>query len=413
VTKCGPAKAIQRLKVGTFASVPWWRGMCARALQDTMPRQAERVAWVEQARLEAIVGSCPKSKQSLRSGMKCWIHFARDVLGLLEPFPPPLGALLAWSGMFRYNCLSVHSFVLLCVPCGSCAQTFQNYLGYARVGCMLAGAPDDVFRHEALKRAKARCPAVPIGPSCELDRCQVAVSKRMAYKRREKRFIRLSLLQQAMLVVEQAPEWQTTAMWMLAAYAFCLRHILGTCVGVVSPLSLAAHACRVPSECLPMVVCKGEPIHGPSQAHQSQLYVEENEVVLCLRSRKNRPWGSRLSRRCWCRCVRALATWVGGEAGVRLEQAVPLDVPCACFGQVLQDCVGEGVHAHWPGLHCTWCRSLPCGSTPFASISCTRALSSLRAFLVLLGTSGAVHFRTHDLRRGHTQARMGAASVGG
>ena len=59
--------------------------------------------------------------------MKCWIHFARDVLGLLEPFPPPLHALLAWSGMFRCNGLSVHSLVLLCVSCGRCAQTFQNY----------------------------------------------------------------------------------------------------------------------------------------------------------------------------------------------------------------------------------------------------------------------------------------------
>eukprot|EP00973_Karenia_brevis_P002444 329901-Karenia_brevis.AAC.1 len=38
-------------------------------------------------------------------------------------FPPSLRALLAWSTMFR------------------CAATFQNYVGYVRTACLLAGVP--------------------------------------------------------------------------------------------------------------------------------------------------------------------------------------------------------------------------------------------------------------------------------
>ncbi len=40
------------------------------------------------------------------------------------------------------------------VACGRCEKTFTNYLGYARVGCLLVGAPDEIFNSKALQRAK-------------------------------------------------------------------------------------------------------------------------------------------------------------------------------------------------------------------------------------------------------------------
>ena len=35
-----------------------------------------------------------------------------------------------------------------------CRGTFANYLGYAKVGCLLAKVDTHVFKHPAVKRAK-------------------------------------------------------------------------------------------------------------------------------------------------------------------------------------------------------------------------------------------------------------------
>ena len=51
-------------------------------------------------------------------------------------FPPKVEWLQAWAMMFR------------------CAGTFSNYLGYAKVGCILVKEETDVFDHPAVKRAK-------------------------------------------------------------------------------------------------------------------------------------------------------------------------------------------------------------------------------------------------------------------
>ena len=51
-------------------------------------------------------------------------------------FPPKIEWLQAWAMMFR------------------CSGTFSNYLGYAKVGCILVKEDTSVFQHAAVKRAK-------------------------------------------------------------------------------------------------------------------------------------------------------------------------------------------------------------------------------------------------------------------
>ena len=51
-------------------------------------------------------------------------------------FLPRIEWLQAWGTMFR------------------CRGTFSNYLGYAKVGCLLAKEDTSVFQHAAVRRAK-------------------------------------------------------------------------------------------------------------------------------------------------------------------------------------------------------------------------------------------------------------------
>ena len=75
---------------------------------------------------------------------------------------------------------------------------------------------------------------------------------------------------------------KTAAMIFLAAYVFLLR---------------------MPSECLPITVC-GEGFDDDRL--QSRIHAHEGELVLVLKSRKNKPGGSVLKRTCLCaQCPRA------------------------------------------------------------------------------------------------------------
>ena len=97
-------------------------------LRAKLSTDFERNLWLETARTEAILGSCPKSLPSVASGIRAWLAFAADILGLRgREFPPTVQGLLAWSSVF-------------------CSEhTFANYLGYARVGCALANQPTHAF----------------------------------------------------------------------------------------------------------------------------------------------------------------------------------------------------------------------------------------------------------------------------
>ncbi len=141
VTNCSPSEALKRLKAN-------------------MEGDGERLEWLARAKVEAILGSCPRSLKSVASGMRAWIAFADEVLGMRgREYPPSLSALLAWSLIFRSS------------------ATFSNYLGYARIGCALAGLSCDAFDSPELKRAK------------------VAIDKRGGFRKRPRMFIRLEVVQ--------------------------------------------------------------------------------------------------------------------------------------------------------------------------------------------------------------------------
>ena len=136
---------------------------------QAMP-QAERKQWIEEARIDAILGSSSASLKSMRSGICCFITFAGGALSAKGVdraclFVTPSdscqqgrkGYFLAWSTLFR------------------CRDTFSNYLNYARTACLLVKASievglclavftrnrcqcmrmrSQVFQHPALKKAK-------------------------------------------------------------------------------------------------------------------------------------------------------------------------------------------------------------------------------------------------------------------
>jgi len=201
--------------------------------------EKDRASWIANAKLQAILGSCPKSHASVLSGIRCYIAFAEKVLKIEgEVFPPSREGLLAWSISFR------------------CHGTFCNYLSYVQTACELLDVPTEVFSCRALKRAK------------------VAITKRDQFVSRCSMFLRLPMVRSLMrLAVSDG--CKRDAMLYLVSYVFLLR---------------------VPSEALPMVMCNGGAVHG----EQSCLFMEDGKLVLALKCRKNKPKGSKLVRSCWC-----------------------------------------------------------------------------------------------------------------
>ena len=84
-SNCGPTEAAKRLK-------------------QQFKSHDDMVLWAHVARNEAILGSCPKSLASVRSGMRCWQNFARDFLGIANDhiWRPTVEGLLCWSRTFRH-----------------------------------------------------------------------------------------------------------------------------------------------------------------------------------------------------------------------------------------------------------------------------------------------------------------------
>ena len=107
-------------------------------LRNTIPKdEPGRLLWHRQARIAAIVGSCPKTRGSMKSGIKNWIEFAEVTLGgKHRAFPPALEDVLVWSNTFR------------------CVGTFSNYLGFLRTACLALDIEPVSASHPALQRAK-------------------------------------------------------------------------------------------------------------------------------------------------------------------------------------------------------------------------------------------------------------------
>ena len=98
---------------------------------------AEKALWLEEARLNAIVGSCRRTLPSVRSGIRCYIAFVKAAIGKVgRYFPPKLEWLQAWALAFR------------------CHLTFANYLGYVKTACLIVATDVSVFNHPGVGRAK-------------------------------------------------------------------------------------------------------------------------------------------------------------------------------------------------------------------------------------------------------------------
>ena len=73
-------------------------------LKANMP--TDRVAWRKKARVAAVLGSCPRSQSSYKSGVKHWVEFIKITHGVNAAdsvaFPLRLEDVLAWSNTFRY-----------------------------------------------------------------------------------------------------------------------------------------------------------------------------------------------------------------------------------------------------------------------------------------------------------------------
>lgn len=75
-------------------------------LDRNLPRDIKaRERWRDEARVAAVMGSCPRSMPSFRSGMRHWIRFIEIMYGeehmVENALPPKMDDVLAWSNTFR------------------------------------------------------------------------------------------------------------------------------------------------------------------------------------------------------------------------------------------------------------------------------------------------------------------------
>ena len=75
-------------------------------LRAQLPQNAaDRETWRKKARVTAVMGSCPRSLASFKSGLRHWFEFLDITHGperaSLVAMPPQLEDVLAWSNTFR------------------------------------------------------------------------------------------------------------------------------------------------------------------------------------------------------------------------------------------------------------------------------------------------------------------------
>ena len=216
-----------------------------RRMSEQFPTENDRRVWEFEARVRAIVGSCPRSLESAHSGMRCWLAYYRKGLKKCgEAFPPALDDLLSFSCLFRHP------------------GTFCNYLGYIRLACELLGVATEVFNHPSVKRAKT------------------AIAKRRLFIPREPMFIMQARVQQLVQMGAGSDGRRVWSYLYLLAYVFLLRL-------PSEALPMAAHALPSGSVAVPV------------------LTVGDAEVSVWFSRRKNRLHPSTMKRKCWCRSCKA------------------------------------------------------------------------------------------------------------
>ena len=152
---------------------------------------AKRAKWRDEARVAAVLGSCPRSTESHSSGVRHWLRYIKIVYGADEQerrsFPPQLHDVLGWSNTFQ------------------CVGTFANYLSYVRTACYALG-----------------CAAPPVGDTA-IRRGMIAIAKRELFTSRGKMFIDRTMVSNMVKSVQRG--WEDTAgaaLW-LTSYLFLLR----------------------------------------------------------------------------------------------------------------------------------------------------------------------------------------------
>ena len=161
-------------------------------LEASLQSESDRANWVARARIDALTTGCKDSWGSVKSGIRCYLAFAKRILKNTEAdaVPPSADDLIAWSMTFRNG------------------KSFSNYLGYARVGCLLVNASTAAFEHPAVKRARK------------------AVAKRKLFRPRPPMFIQMEMVSQMIehIYLGAHPvEWENAVMLFLTTYVFMLR----------------------------------------------------------------------------------------------------------------------------------------------------------------------------------------------
>ena len=215
----------------------------AKQLKHAIDRGLKTTTWVENARIEAILGSVPGSLPTIRSALRCWSMFAFAALGPRgQALPPQSEWLVAWSRLFRNW------------------KTYEKCVCYVQFGCELLGLPVEVFGHPSIKRAKRSILLQQAPPQA-------------------KHFLRRHIVEKLVQLAKKEGDSRSALLYLMA-YAFLLR---------------------VPSECLPAT--KGN--NGLGQARGNIIHQEGDTMVLTLAKRKIKPPDSVLARKCWC-CASAI-----------------------------------------------------------------------------------------------------------
>ena len=109
-------------------------------LRQTIQNCPDRAAaWLHDARVAAIMGSCLRSRNSFNSGCRHWIKFIEIMYGVqnveLHAMPPKMSDVLVWTNTFQ------------------CVGTFCNYLSYLRGACHALGFVAPPTGDAGLRRA--------------------------------------------------------------------------------------------------------------------------------------------------------------------------------------------------------------------------------------------------------------------
>ena len=212
---------------------------------DSFESDAQRLAWTAEVRVLAILESIPGSVEKVKTGLRRWFEFFRNVIkGTGSSLPPTHGHLIAYSRVFDHP------------------KTYRDYIGYIRVGCELIDAPLDVFAHVSIARAIK------------------AVANRARAVPREPMFIRYDLITQIVRVAREPGNDFRVGIALLAGYVCLLR---------------------VPSECLPAVAHRVD----SRKANQNMgctpvVRVSDGVLEWYLPRRKNRWRPVTIKRKCWC-----------------------------------------------------------------------------------------------------------------